>query len=226
MTDRPSDRAIAPWPDFLGQTIRNGDRMSHLDGTEFVVVHFPEFPSSGDAWRAVYCTEDSTHVSRLCLQIGDKGQAFVIDAAAPEGAQEKSWRGALSALLEHVDRETCTHEETHRGGAIWTICDSCGRKWADDEGGFIPHEDAPAVAAARALLTTPPQPPEAAQDREDAERYRWLRHRTGAASFDGGTFVFPGPSVLAADLKLCELNCAIALDDAIDAARAAGGGGE
>ena len=62
------------------------------------------------------------------------------------------FRGALESLLRYVDRETCAHEETHRGGAIWTICDGCGKQWADDDGGFQPHRDAPAVAAARALL--------------------------------------------------------------------------
>lgn len=41
----------------------------------------------------------------------------------------------LRSVLEYAERETCTHEETHRGGAIWEICDSCGKKWADDEGG-------------------------------------------------------------------------------------------
>ncbi|QIN95288.1 hypothetical protein DLP3_125 [Stenotrophomonas phage vB_SmaS_DLP_3] len=61
-------------------------------------------------------------------------------------------RAVLADLLKLVDRETCTHEETHRGGAIWTICDSCGRSWADDKGGFVPHEDHPAVAAARKYL--------------------------------------------------------------------------
>ena len=56
---------------------------------------------------------------------------------------------ALRALLDHVDRNTCEHEETYRGGFIWTICSGCGRKWADDQGGFVPYSDAPAVAAAR-----------------------------------------------------------------------------
>jgi hypothetical protein len=41
----------------------------------------------------------------------------------------------LRSVLEYAERETCTHEETHRGGAIWEICDRCGMKWADDEGG-------------------------------------------------------------------------------------------
>jgi hypothetical protein len=58
----------------------------------------------------------------------------------------------LKNLLDHVDKETCVHENTHRGGTLWTICDDCGRKWADDEGGFVPYKDAPAVAKARAAL--------------------------------------------------------------------------
>jgi hypothetical protein len=58
----------------------------------------------------------------------------------------------LKDLLDHVDKETCVHENTHRGGILWTICDDCGRKWADDEGGFVPHQDAPAVAKARTAL--------------------------------------------------------------------------
>ena len=41
----------------------------------------------------------------------------------------------LRSVLEYAERETCTHEETYRGGAIWEICDSCGAKWSDEEGG-------------------------------------------------------------------------------------------
>lgn len=43
------------------------------------------------------------------------------------------------ALLAEVEAEQCEHEQTHRGGAIWTICDDCGQKWADDRGGFQPY---------------------------------------------------------------------------------------
>ena len=42
---------------------------------------------------------------------------------------------ALNQLVHHVESETCLHEETHRGGAIWEICGSCGVQWADDKGG-------------------------------------------------------------------------------------------
>jgi hypothetical protein len=65
-------------------------------------------------------------------------------------------KAALRDLLAEYDRNTCTHEETHRGGCLWTICDSCGRRWADDEGGFKPHVDSPAVAAAREVLADKP----------------------------------------------------------------------
>lgn len=80
----------------------------------------------------------------------------VVDALSKLRAPVADERSALAELLEYVDRNTCTHEDTHRGGAIWTICDGCGMKWADDEGGFAPHQDAPAVAAARAALASAP----------------------------------------------------------------------
>ena len=50
-------------------------------------------------------------------------------AAAPE------LLAALDLLLSRNMAETCQHTETHRGGAIWEICDRCGMKWADDMGG-------------------------------------------------------------------------------------------
>lgn len=59
---------------------------------------------------------------------------------------------ALRALLDHVDRNTCEHEDTTRGGTNWTICQRCGKKWADDEGGFVAHSDAKPVARAREIL--------------------------------------------------------------------------
>ena len=42
---------------------------------------------------------------------------------------------ALEALLLRDEQNTCRHENTHRGGAIWEICDDCGAQWADDRGG-------------------------------------------------------------------------------------------
>jgi hypothetical protein len=50
-------------------------------------------------------------------------------AAAPE------LLAALKAVLDRDELNTCQHEDTYRGGAIWEICNQCGSKWADDEGG-------------------------------------------------------------------------------------------
>ena len=67
-------------------------------------------------------------------------------------AGEVDWRKVMRDLLREHDKHICLHEETHRGGVIWTICDHCGRKWADDEGGFQPYEEPAAVTAAWAAL--------------------------------------------------------------------------
>jgi hypothetical protein len=54
----------------------------------------------------------------------------------------------LKGMVEWAETEICQHEETHRGGAIWEICDGCGKKWADDEGGKPPFQYPAEVAAA------------------------------------------------------------------------------
>ena len=56
-------------------------------------------------------------------------------------AQRDALLEALKAMLHRDERNTCRHEETHRGGALWEICDSCGAMWADDEGGKPEWED-------------------------------------------------------------------------------------
>lgn len=60
---------------------------------------------------------------------------------------------ALRALLQRDVMNTCTHEETYRGGVLWTICSDCGRKWADDEGGKPEWVDPPEwTAASEAII--------------------------------------------------------------------------
>jgi ribosomal protein L37AE/L43A len=65
----------------------------------------------------------------------------------------------IRQMLDHIERNTCTHEETHRGGVIWEICDGCGAKWADDEGGKPPFAWPKVVLAAHARLEEPPCAP-------------------------------------------------------------------
>jgi hypothetical protein len=71
---------VAPWPDFAGATIRSGDRIAHPDGAAGTVVYVPGFDGPHDSWRVVY--DGSAELSRLCLQIGDKGMASVIRRSA------------------------------------------------------------------------------------------------------------------------------------------------
>jgi hypothetical protein len=71
---------------------------------------------------------------------------------APKIEKKSALRAALRGLLDEIEVKTCIHEDTHRGGVLWTICDGCGMKWADDEGGFVPHQESAAVQTARALL--------------------------------------------------------------------------
>jgi hypothetical protein len=70
----------------------------------------------------------------------------------PPPAAVQRLRNSLRWAIREIERSTCTHEETHRGGAIWTICDHCDSKWADDEGGFVPYVEPPELIEARAAL--------------------------------------------------------------------------
>lgn len=78
-------------------------------------------------------------------QPAQAGQAEVADAAL------------IRELVDHIERNTCTHEETHRGGAIWEVCDSCGARWADDEGGKPEFKWPAVVEKARAILALRPE---------------------------------------------------------------------
>lgn len=77
---------VAPWTDFAGNPIKHGDRIRHPKGLEGVVVRLPGYADAHDAWCVAY--QDRT-VSRLSLQIGDRGQAVVQGAlSAQPGAQK------------------------------------------------------------------------------------------------------------------------------------------
>ena len=65
-------RSIAPWTDFDGQTIRDGDFIIHPDGVKGIVVFRPKGVDASDKWLVDY---GDGGPSRLCLQIGDKGRA-------------------------------------------------------------------------------------------------------------------------------------------------------
>ena len=88
---------------------------------------------------------------------GRRVLATIDDLTARAEAAEariKRLEEVLQGAISEYDRNVCHHETLVRGGAIWTICQDCGAKWADDEGGFVPYQDPPKISIARAALTT------------------------------------------------------------------------
>lgn len=75
MPDINRQIAPAPWPDANGREIRRGDVIRHPDGKLGIVVLEHEQESPHDAWRVDY---GDGVLSRLSLQINDKGQAVVV----------------------------------------------------------------------------------------------------------------------------------------------------
>lgn len=74
-------RRLAPWSDFAGQPVHEGDTIEHPTGQRGVVEFWPLELDDGDAWRVRY-VDDPDHLSRLCLQLGDKGMAVVVKVPA------------------------------------------------------------------------------------------------------------------------------------------------
>ena len=98
---------------------------------------------------------DLEHWKEVCYAL-----EVELDWLRPESAQLRAenarLRKALKNLLDRDERYTCQHEETHRGGFLWEICDCCGAKWADDMGGKTEWKDPPEWVAARAALEVKP----------------------------------------------------------------------
>jgi hypothetical protein len=67
----------APWSDFTGNPIHEGDIIEHPSGERGKVVFRRNETDPADQWRVDYGYPG--HASRLCLQVGDKGQAVVIE---------------------------------------------------------------------------------------------------------------------------------------------------
>jgi hypothetical protein len=67
-------KQLAPWRDFAGNEIYDGDVICHPSGERGKVVFLRSGTNPEDQWRVKY--EDG-QFSRLCLQIGDKGRARI-----------------------------------------------------------------------------------------------------------------------------------------------------
>lgn len=110
-------------------------------------AQFPSAPGAAPQWEPCSRDEATGHFER---QSGYEYRALYTAQPADAGMRE-----ALADLLAYIERNECTHESISRGGSIWTICDDCGRKWADDRGGFKPYVEPAEITAARAALTAP-----------------------------------------------------------------------
>lgn len=67
----------APWFDFSGNEIREGDTIRHPSGETGVVCFWESQSEPSDQWRVFYAGRVAQY-SRLCLQIGERGRAVVV----------------------------------------------------------------------------------------------------------------------------------------------------
>jgi hypothetical protein len=65
----------APWPDYAGNEIKEGDLIQHPSGQTGKVIYHNDRKAARDKWTVDY---GLGFESMLCLQIGDRGQAVVI----------------------------------------------------------------------------------------------------------------------------------------------------
>ena len=87
---------------------------------------------------------------------GWKTALYLAPGAHGLASSQDEWKTLAKDLLREIERQTCAHEETHRGGFLWEICDACGAKWADDEGGKPEFKWPKVVEKARAMLEADP----------------------------------------------------------------------
>lgn len=81
------NRRLAPWPDYAGNPIREGDTIRHpADGMTGVVFALMSEADDHERWRVLYGDFEPGRASRLCLQIGWKGQAVVVPDEGKEQA--------------------------------------------------------------------------------------------------------------------------------------------
>lgn len=97
---------------------------------------------------------DGSEVERLSARVAEL--EGVRDELSKIGVDQRTriaeLETGLRLLLNYAEKQTCLHEETHRAGTIWEICDMCGRRWADDRGGKPEYEEPEAFTNAHALL--------------------------------------------------------------------------
>jgi hypothetical protein len=108
----PTTRRKAPWPDFAGNDLYEGDIIIHPSGEQGVIRYVPTINKTvTDDWLVEY-RGSSVRCSRLVLQVGSKGQAVRRGPTYPDkiiGSEEHlhNVRRTLERGL-HTARQHCT----------------------------------------------------------------------------------------------------------------------
>ena len=107
-----------------------------------------------------YATEVQIRAARPAQTEPSGYSAVDMASAAAQGFRDgqAGLVEALTDLLHWAEHQVCEHDSTHRGGAIWEICDNCGAKWADDQGGKPELKWPAAIERARAALAAQEAP--------------------------------------------------------------------
>lgn len=132
------------------------------------VAYIPVDRGTGDKWPPVYvkgsgkiCDYAPLYAAPVAKQVNaakmpcgasvsNVYEAYEAGLAAKQVVMPE--RELIAGLVREIERNTCTHEETHRGGVIWEICDSCGAKWSDDRNPKPEFKWPECVENARTLL--------------------------------------------------------------------------
>lgn len=80
-TEDKALRSQCPWPTHSGDTVFVGDVICHPSGEQGTIVFVSPYAEAVDRWRVDYGDE---YLSRLALQIGEKGQAEKVPDAGIE----------------------------------------------------------------------------------------------------------------------------------------------
>ncbi|MDS7929231.1 hypothetical protein RMB13_07030 [Acinetobacter sp. V102_4] len=97
-----TNKKKSPYSDYLNCEIFEGDLIQHPSGEKGIVVFEQRTESDSDNWLVHY--EDGIK-SRLCLQVGDKGQAYVIeheDIVARFGGKARVEEATRSKAIDDV----------------------------------------------------------------------------------------------------------------------------
>lgn len=76
------------------------------------------------AGNQVYIKQGDAQVTMTRAMWRDLLAAFATTPTPPTLSEDL--REAFQTFFDEVEANECTHDNTHRGGAIWTICSDCG----------------------------------------------------------------------------------------------------